>query len=120
MRVCELCGIDIRHKRKDARFCSEEHRKRAEAARYRVRYPERVRATNKAYRARPEVKARRAEQSRDWKEANREKVRDSNRKQYVRELRDEAIASGRDGIVYSGRYIRIEEVERRYFDAAQG
>ena len=27
-RVCELCGVDIHHKRSDARFCSREHKRK--------------------------------------------------------------------------------------------
>jgi hypothetical protein len=27
-RVCELCGVDIGHKRSDARFCSREHKRK--------------------------------------------------------------------------------------------
>lgn len=69
------------HKRRDARFCSEDHRKRAESARYKARNQGAIRQRDKAYRERPAVKAKRAEQRKAWKLANPEKVAASRERQ---------------------------------------
>lgn len=70
-RRCAICGADISHKRKSARFCGQEcwwkhhysqpenqERRKANSRRHKAENRERHRETSRAYNARPENKAR--------------------------------------------------------------
>lgn len=83
MRVCELCGVDISHKRRDAKYCCDDHQRKGWRRRYYERNRDRELAKRREYRERTEVKAAEREYNRrpevramrrDWKRANQDKV----------------------------------------------
>ena len=113
MRTCEECGADISHKRWSARFCSEKHRRRAEARRHQKTEGYKVgkRVRDKRYREQPHDKARKAANGKAWRAANPDKVAASNecakakakvkaqtvaaQRKHIRELKKAATVVGR-------------------------
>ena len=83
---CELCGDEFQTRRKDKRFCSRTHQRRAQNERYRVKHPDRVRLWRRNGTRRYRAKHSKKLNQLRWK---REQKRYANKPEIVHAVRHE-------------------------------